>query len=152
MKANERDLRQDRALYKEEWEPDDVHKLVIDVIGFDDVFPRRHQVLIKLYSPSPVDALGMAVSDKEINDVEGSTMVGRVLRIGSGAFRDVTRFPIGPTVTFGEWGIFRGFERQRIKRNGISLAFVDDTSFIGVTTNPEELVTHFDPIHDYAGV
>lgn len=134
------------------WTPDEIHELVMKEVGVDDDFPRGYQVLVKLYSPSLVDAIGMHITDKEIDNVTRSTMVCKILRMGEDAFMDACRFPQGPTITFGEWVVFRGSERQRIRRNGKDLAYINDDRFLGKAENPEKLQTTFDVIHEFVGV
>lgn len=135
----------------EDWTDLKIHNLVMDAIGSDDIFPRGYQVLIKLHVPSLVDKSGMHRTDKEIQDGIRSTMVGQILRLGKDAFQDEVRFPGGPTVSYGEWAIFRGSERQRIRQNGKDMAFINDDRFLGVTTSPEKLETVFDMIHEFMG-
>jgi hypothetical protein len=134
------------------WTPDEVHDLVMETIGVDDDFPRGYQVLVLLYSPPLIDEMGMHRTDKEINSITGSTMVCKILRMGDDAFMDEARFPTGATVTFGEWVVFRGSERQRIRRNGKDLAYINDDRFLGKADNPSQLETTFDVIHEFVGI
>lgn len=133
------------------WTQEEIHNLVVDTIGVDEVFPRGYQVLIKLFEPKEVDSLGILRADRDIKEVVIGTMMGQILRMGRDAFDDKVRFPGGPTVTYGEWAIFRGSERQRIRLNGKDMAFVNDDRFLAVTTNPEGLETTFDLIHEFIG-
>jgi len=134
------------------WTAQDVHELVLENIGVDETYPRGYQLLILLWRPSEVDAHGLYTPDNEIRNTTQSTMMGKVLRMGPDAFRDPVRFPSGPLVTYGEWAIFRGSERQRIRKNGHDLAFVNDDRFLGVDTNPATLQTHFDLQFEFSGV
>lgn len=133
------------------WTEDKIHDLVMECVGVDEVFPRGYQLLILLWSPPEVDANGLSMTDMEIKNTVSSTMVGKVLRMGEDAFCDPVRFPSGPLVTYGEWGIFRGSERQRIRKNGKDLAFITDDRFLGVDENPNTLQTHFDLQFEFSG-
>lgn len=131
------------------WTEQEIHDLVIGAVGVDEVFPRGYLVLIKLLVPSVIDDAGMHRTDQMIKDINRSTMIGQILRMGPDAFKDEVRFPGGPTVSHGEWCIFRGSERQRIRLNGVDMAFVNDDRFLGVTTAPAQLETVFDMIHEH---
>ena len=128
------------------------HDLVMFILGEDCLFPRGYQVLIQLYAPPKIDEYGLERPEKDIKAEIRSTMTGRVLRFGEDAFQDTARFPSGPLVGLGEWGIFRGHERQHLRVNGIDVAFVTDDRFVGVTTAPEKVQTSFDPHHELTGV
>lgn len=135
----------------EKWTDKEIDNLVLNEVGVDETYPRGYQLLILLWKPAEVDANGLYATDQEIKNTTQSTMIGKVLRMGQDAFQDTRRFPSGPLVTYGEWGIFRGSERQRIRKNGHDLAFVNDDRFLGVDTNPGTLQTHFDLQFEFSG-
>ncbi len=129
----------------------EIHDLVLNSIGVDQIFPRGYQLLIQLWKPSEIDANGLYTTDQEIKNTTQSTMIGKVLRMGNDAFKDPMRFPSGALATYGEWAIFRGSERQRIRQNGHDLAFVNDDRFLGVTIDPSQVQTHFDLQFEFSG-
>ncbi len=133
------------------WTEGEIQSLVKDTLGVDETFPRGYQLLILLWRPSEQDANGLYTTDQEIKNTTQSTMIGQVLRMGDDAFQDQHRFPSGPLVTYGEWAVFRGSERQRIRKNGHDLAFVNDDRFLGIDTNPATLQTHFDLQFEFSG-
>lgn len=133
------------------WTEQEIKQLVLESIGVDEVYPRGYQLLILLWKPSERDHNGLYITDQEIKNTTQSTMIGKVLRMGHDAFKDEVRFPSGPLVTYGEWAIFRGSERQRIRKNGHDLAFVNDDRFLGVDQNPSTLQTHFDLQFEFSG-
>ena len=146
-------LTSDVAEFKDpfDWTSEEIHELVMQEIGQDTVFPRGYQVLIKLWMPSSTLESGLELTDHMQRNERITTTIGKVLRMGSEAFREVRRFPGGPTITFGEWGIFRSSERQLVQCGAHYLAFLNDDRFVGVTTNPAELKTTFDLEYEHVG-
>lgn len=131
-------------------EPKLIHGLVMAEVGSDDISPRGFQVLIKLWTPEKVDELGWDNNDHFMRSQMQMATIGKVLRMGAEAFTDPVRFPLGPRVTYGEWAIFRGTERQKIEVNGTMLAFVNDDRFMGVAVDPAKVQTSFDLEHDWS--
>lgn len=131
-------------------EPKLIHDLVMQEVGSDDISPRGFQVLIKLWMPPEKDELGWDNNDHFKRGEMQMATIGKVLRMGAEAFSDAGRFPLGPRITYGEWAIFRGTERQKIEVNGIMLAFVNDDRFMGVAKDPAKVKTAFDLEHDWA--
>ncbi len=134
-----------------EWTDEEIHELVISHVGKDILFPRGYLVLIKLWMPPSEYESGLVRTDHIQRNERISTTIGCVLRIGSDAFREPRRFPGGPTVTFGEWGIFRSSERQLIQVGEHYLALLNDDRFVGVTTEPSDVKTTFDLEYEHVG-
>jgi len=130
--------------------PELISDLVMAEVGSDDISPRGFQVLIKLWMPDDKDELGWDNNDHFKRSQMQMATIGKVLRMGAEAFVDAARFPFGPRVTYGEWAIFRGTERQKIEVNGIMLAFVNDDRFMGVAKDPAKVKTSFDLENDWA--
>lgn len=133
------------------WTEDEIHDLVMTAVGVDETFPRGYQVLVLVWSPPKDLGCGFERSDHEIQNKTGTSSVGLVLRMGQDAFNDKTLFPSGPIITYGEWAIFRGMERQKVMKRDKELAFVNDDRFIGVEKDPATLKTHFDISYEFAG-
>ena len=64
--------------------------------------------------------------------------------MGKSAFRDHARFPTGPLVTYGQWGLFREHTRQVVERNGHRIAYIHDDRFVSVVEDPSTLKTAFE--------
>jgi hypothetical protein len=127
-----------------------IHDLVMTEVGSDEISPRGFQVLIKLWTPPEQSELGWDNNDHYKRGQMQMATIGKVLRMGAEAFCDIGRFPLGPRITYGEWAIFRGTERQKIEVNGIMLAFVNDDRFMGVAKDPTKVQTSFDLEHDWS--
>lgn len=129
------------------WTPEEIHQLVMDEIGEDTYFPRGFQVYVKLYAPlnelMDQDPYSLKMPEHEKNNNITQTRIGKILRMGGDAFTDLSRFPSGPLVTYGEYGIWRLGSRDMQVVNGIKVACIDDDRFLSSTTNPVNLKTAF---------
>lgn len=131
-----------------------LHVLCMQEYGDDCHAPRGYLVLVKLFKPNNKDIrTGMYRADREIEDELRVTMCGKVLRIGVDCFTDKYKFPSGAFVYPGEWALFRGDARNRIRDfsldGGTDLAFVNDDCFIGSTLRPQGVKTAFDMVSEY---
>lgn len=135
----------------QEWTEEEIHNLVIEHVGRDETFARGYSILIMLWSPPKVDEYGLEYTEQSLRNKSIESTMGLILRMGADAFTDGARFPSGPLVTYGEWGIFRGGQRQVMEVDGKKIAFVTDDRFIGVTLNPTKITTGIQLEHDWAG-
>lgn len=136
-----------------QWTEEEIHNLVMEEVGEDTLFPRGYQVLIKLWMPPREldDGSGLIRTDHMMRNERITTNIGRVLRMGSEAFREQRRFPGGPTVTFGEWVVFRTGERNLIQCGEHFLAHLADDRFIAMTSDPSNKKTTFDLEYEHVG-
>lgn len=136
-----------------EWTEEEIHDLVMQEVGEDTLFPRGYQVLIKLWMPPREldNGSGLIRTDHMMRNERITTNIGRVLRMGSSAFREQRRFPDGPTVTFGEWVVFRTGERNLIQCGEHFLANLNDDRFLAMTTDPSNKKTTFDLEFEHVG-
>lgn len=136
-----------------DWTEEEIHDLVMDEVGEDTLFPRGFQVLIKLWMPPREldEDCGLIRTDHMMRNERITTNIGRVLRMGSDAFREQRRFPGGPTITFGEWVVFRTGERNLIQCGEHFLAHLNDDRFIAMTTDPSNKKTTFDLEYEHVG-
>lgn len=136
-----------------EWSEEEIHEYVLKTTGQDIIKPRGYQVLIMLWKPSTVTEGGLSLAENTTKRQMLQSSVGLVLRMGKDAFTDEGRYPTGPWVTYGEWAIFRGNERQQVQvGSDIRLAFINDDRFLGTTDDPSITTTSFDLEFEYAGM
>ncbi len=108
-----------------EWTEEEIHDLVMEEVGEDTLFPRGYQVLIKLWMPPREldDGCGLIRTDHMMRNERITTNIGRVLRMGSEAFREQRRF----------------------------LAHLNDDRFIAMTSDPSNKKTTFDLEYEHVG-
>ena len=136
--------------HPELWTPKEIHELVMSEVGVDETYPRGFQILIKLWTPSKIMPNGLERTDHEIKKLMTMCTIGKILRFGRDAFTDPARFPSGPLVTYGEWGLFGISQRQQIGKHDQRLALLSDDRFLATDTNPEDLQTAFEIEHEWA--
>ena len=133
------------------WTREEIKQLVLDHIGMDVVFARGYQVLIMLWQPPQMTDYGLERTDHSLRNESVETCIGMVLRMGKDAFSDPKRFPSGPIITYGEWGIFRVGQRQIMEVNGKRIAYTNDDRALGPTSDPENVTTGIKLEFDWAG-
>lgn len=134
-----------------DWTEEEIHAHAMREVGSDDLDPRGFYVLVKLWNPPERDKNGILLPDHvRYKDMITST-VGKVIRMGNDAFRDEGRFPSGPLITIGEWGVFRNLDRQMVATNGTRMAFMHDDRFVCVTRKPQALQSTFDLEYEHRG-
>ena len=133
------------------WTIDKIHKLVMEEVGEDILFPRGFEILVKLWIPPVDDGSGIALTDHGRRNERITTRVGRVLRIGPEAYSDHNRFPYGPRCDYNEWIVFRSMERDLIRVNDHYLAHIHDDRVRLMTTHPERIQTTFDLEYEHNG-
>ena len=134
-----------------DWTEQEIHKLVMNEVGMDILFPRGSQVLLKLWVPEKENEYGLLISDTSQRNERITTSIGKVIRMGPEAYLDNRRFPMGPLVTYNEWVVFSQTQRQLIAVNDSYLAYVYDDRFLGMTTNPAKLQTSFNLEYQWTG-
>ena len=119
-----------------EWTDKEVHDLVIKEIGVDETFVTGYRLILKLWKADERKNGTYMPETLRNNDM---TVAGMIIGMGGDAFRDLSKFPSGPTHTYGEWVIFRPYEDQKIKKNGHTLTFINDDRICGFDTDPSTL-------------
>jgi chaperonin GroES len=65
-----------------------------------------------------------------------ATVVGFVLKMGSLAYKDPTKFPDGAWCKEGDWVLFRAYSGTRIKIHGREFRIINDDTVEGVVEDP----------------
>lgn len=132
------------------WTKEEIQELVMREVGFNTTSARGYHLLVKLWEPPRVMDCGLERTDHAMKKEVIQCTVGMILRMGADAFTDPGRFPSGPLVTYGEWGIFRGSERQQIGKADKRLALIHDDRFIAADSDPLNLITAFELEFEWA--
>lgn len=65
-----------------------------------------------------------------------ATVVGFVLKMGSLAYKDESKFPSGPWCKEGDWVLFRAYSGTRIKIHGREFRIINDDTVEAVVEDP----------------
>jgi hypothetical protein len=133
------------------WTEEQVHSLVMDEVGIDILFPVGFELLVKLWMPPEDDGSGILSTDHGRRNERIMTRVGKIIRMGPEAFKDISRFPMGPRATYGDWIIFRSMERDLIRIGEHDLAHLHDDRVRLITTAPDLIKTSFDLEYEHNG-
>ena len=126
------------------WSKEEIHDLVMREVGEDNTSPRGFYLLTKLWTPPAQTEGGVLRPEHEQKKQMIQCTIAKILRMGGDSFTDIGKFPSGPLVTYGEWGVFRGNERQPIGVGEHRLALIADDRFMCITRNPDKLKTSFE--------
>ena len=82
---------------------------------------------------------GLVKADS-VKDIEShSTVVLFVAKLGSGAYKDKTRFPDGPWCKEGDFVLVRAYSGTRLKIHGTEWRIINDDTVEGVVDDPRGL-------------
>lgn len=141
---SEFDIHEQGLISPFDWTEEDINKHVTSIIGCDKDFPTGYNVLVKLWIPPEENEYGVLLTEHSRTKEMLTSVTGQVLRMGKSAFRDRARFPTGPLITYGQWGLFREHTRQVVQRNGHRIAYIHDDRFVAVIEDPSTLKTAFE--------
>lgn len=83
---------------------------------------------------------GIHLTDKAQEEIQLTTNVGLVLKVGPDAYKDKDRFPDGPWCKEKDWVLFAKYAGSRIKIEGGELRLLNDDEVLAVIENPEDIL------------
>ena len=98
--------------------------------------PVGYKVLIAIPEVSEKTEGGVFMPDNLKTAEETASIIGFVLRIGTGAYADKERFPDGPWCKEGDFVIFRSYSGTRFKIKGQEFRIINDDTVEGVVDDP----------------
>jgi chaperonin GroES len=98
--------------------------------------PKGYRLLIAIPEVSKTTAGGVFIPDERRNAEETASLVGYVLRVGSEAYADPTRFPSGAWCKEGDFVIFRSYSGTRFRVNGQEFRLINDDTVEAVVEDP----------------
>ncbi len=112
-----------------------------DKTGSEDVRaklpePKGYRILIAIPEVSQKTQGGVYIPDERRNAEETASLVGYVLKVGSEAYADASRFPTGPWCKEGDFVIFRSYSGTRFKVHGKEFRLINDDTVEAVVEDP----------------
>ena len=112
-----------------------------DKIGGDDLLsklpePKGYRVLIAIPEITQKTEGGVFIPDQLRNAEETASLIGYVLKVGSEAYADASRFPTGPWCKEGDFVIFRSYSGTRFKVHGKEFRLINDDPVEAVVEDP----------------
>ena len=83
---------------------------------------------------------GIVLAEETQKKTQLATTVGYVLRVGELAYKDESKFPLGPWCKEGDWIIFGRYAGSRITIDGGEIRILNDDEIIGRISNPADIL------------
>jgi co-chaperonin GroES (HSP10) len=83
---------------------------------------------------------GIVLPEETQKKTQLATTVGYVLRMGDLAYRDESKFPMGPWCKEGDWIIFGRYAGARINIDGGEIRILNDDEIIGRINDPADIL------------
>ncbi len=104
--------------------------------------PTGWRILILPYRGQGKTDGGILLPDKVVEEQKVSTQVGYVLKVGSLAYADPTKFPSGPWCQEKDWVMFARYAGSRFQIDGGEVRILNDDEILAKILSPED-VLHF---------
>ena len=98
--------------------------------------PVGYKILIAIPEVSEKTEGGVFMPDDLKSAEETASIIGFVLKVGTGAYADQTRFPDGPWCEEGDFIIFRSYSGTRFKVKGQEFRIINDDTVEGIVDDP----------------
>ena len=98
--------------------------------------PKCYRILIAVPELEGKTEGGVYMPDSLKTREETASIIGFVMRIGSEAYADATRFPTGPWCEEGDFVIFRSYSGTRFKVGGKEFRLINDDTVEAVVDDP----------------
>jgi co-chaperonin GroES (HSP10) len=126
----------------------DVDKRVLDPNRLDQdslqrmPSPTGWRILILPYQGKGKTEGGILLPDSVVERESVATVCGYVLKVGSLAYADKTKFPNGAWCKERDWVIFGRYAGARFRIDGGEVRILNDDEIIGVVQDPDDIL-HF---------
>lgn len=104
--------------------------------------PTGWRLLILPYRGKGKTDGGIYLPDAVVQEQTVSTQVGYVLKVGSLAYKDAEKFPVGPWCKQGDWVMFARYAGSRFKIDGGEVRILNDDEVLAKIQEPEDIL-HF---------
>ena len=104
--------------------------------------PTGWRLLILQYRGKGKTDGGIYLPDAVVQEQTVSTQVGYVLKVGSLAYKDAEKFPVGPWCEQGDWVMFARYAGSRFKIDGGEVRILNDDEVLAKIQEPEDIL-HF---------
>jgi len=98
--------------------------------------PRGYRILIAIPEITVKTDGGVYIPDKIRTAEETASLIGVVLKVGSEAYSDPSRFPTGAWCKEGDFVMFRSYSGTRFKVHGKEFRLINDDTVEAVVEDP----------------
>jgi chaperonin GroES len=126
----------DDAYTEDGFNPEKLEQAVRDRIPT----PTGWRIAVLPYRGAEKTKGGIVLSEETQKKTQLATNCGYVLKTGSLAYADQSKFPHGPWCKEGDWIIFGRYAGSRIQIDGGEIRILNDDEIIGVVNSPEDIL------------
>jgi len=98
--------------------------------------PKGYKILIALPDPDEKTDGGIVKAMQTMHAEEVGSIVGFVMKLGSDAYSDQSRFPSGAYCGEGDWVLMRSYSGTRFMVHGKEFRLINDDSVEAVVEDP----------------
>tara|TARA_R100001129_G_scaffold172296_1_gene142895 strand:+ start:2741 stop:3196 length:456 start_codon:yes stop_codon:yes gene_type:complete len=121
---------------KGEFEPDKMSDSVLDRIPT----PTGWRIVILPYRGVERTKGGIVLAEETKQKTQLATVCGYVLKVGTLAYKDESKFFTGPWCKEKDWVIFGRYAGSRINIDGGEIRILNDDEILGVLNSPEDIL------------
>ena len=105
--------------------------------------PVGYRILVRPYEGKTKTEGGVYLSDKTQENIQMTTVVGLVIKMGSLCYKDKVKFPDGPWCKEGQFVIYGRYAGARFKTKYGEHRILNDDEIIGTIKKPEDILALF---------
>lgn len=105
--------------------------------------PVGYRLLVRPYSGNKKTEGGIYLSDKTQENIQMTTVVGLVVKMGEQCYKDKIKFPEGPWCKEGQFVIYGRYAGARFKTKFGEHRILNDDEIIGTIKKPEDILALF---------
>ena len=102
--------------------------------------PVGYRMLVRPYSGPKKTKGGIALSDKTLETIEMTTVVGLVVKMGDLCYQDKDKFPNGPWCKEGQFIIYGRYAGARFKTKFGEHRIINDDEVLAVVDDPRDIL------------
>lgn len=102
--------------------------------------PSGWRIAILPYRGAEKTKGGIVLAEETQRKTQLATVCGYVLKVGSLAYADESKFPTGPWCKEGDWIIFGRYAGARIPIDGGEIRLINDDEVLGVVRDPQDIL------------
>lgn len=118
------------------FDPEKLSQAVIDTIPQ----PTGWRIAILPYRGAEKTKGGIVLAEETQRKAQLGTVCGYVLKVGSLAYADTSKFPTGRWCSEGDWVIFGRYAGARIPIDGGEIRLLNDDEILAVVNSPEDVL------------
>lgn len=111
-----------------------------DVVKSRIPTPTGWRIAILPYRGAEKSKGGIVLAEETQKRTQLATVCGYVLKVGTLAYMDETKFPTGSWCKEGDWVIFGRYAGSRIGIDGGEIRILNDDEIIGRVNDPEDIL------------